>query len=158
MAIIQGDNWLDENFSRWESVWELSVREFSWVGVFRLRVFLGGSCPGGNFPGGSFPGWELSRWEFSWVGVVQVGIFWVGVFLGGNCPGETYPGWEFSLVEVFRVGIVWWETFGWQFFGWEFSCYPSYHVGNSMCSSYNPNSRRCYLCLHEKLEMEYSQK
>ena len=44
---------------------ELSVREFSWVGVFQLRVFLGGSCPGGNFPGGSFPGWELSRWEFS---------------------------------------------------------------------------------------------
>ena len=40
------------------------------MGIFRVGVFLGRSCPGGNFPGESF--------------------------LGGNCPGETYPGWEFS--------------------------------------------------------------
>ena len=105
MAIIQGDNWLDENFSRWESVRELSVREFSWVGVFRLRVFLGGSCPGGNFPGGSFPGWELSRWEFSWVGVVQVGIFW-----------------EFSWVGIVQVRLILGGNFlWWKFFGWELS-------------------------------------
>ena len=126
VAIIQGDNWLDENFSRWGSVWELSVREFSWVGVvqvgvFWVEVFLGGSCPGGNFLGGSCPG-----------GNFLGGSCPGGNFLGGNCPGGTYPGWGFSLVEVFWVGIVWWETSGWQFFGWEFSCYPSYHVRNSI--------------------------
>ena len=100
VAIIQGSNWLDENFSRWKfPEWELS-------------------------------GWEISRWqffgwEFSWLGVVRVGIFWVGVFLGGNCPGGTYPGWEFSSVEIFWVGIVRWESSGWKFYGWEFSCYPN---------------------------------
>ena len=95
MAIIQGGNWLDENFP-------------------------GGNLLCGNYPGGSFSvwelsgwnfsGWQFSRWQFSWVGVVLVGIFWVGVFLGRNCAGGTYPGWEFSLVEVFRVGIFRWES------------------------------------------------
>ena len=27
------------------------------VGIFQVRVILGGSFPGGNFPGGSYPGW-----------------------------------------------------------------------------------------------------
>ena len=92
MAIIRGSNWLDEKFSRWESpVWELSR-----VGIFQVRVFLGGSCPGG-----SFPEWELSGWEFSWVGVVRVGIFLggivqVGLMLGGNFLCWKFSGWEFS--------------------------------------------------------------
>ena len=30
------------------------------MGIFRVGVSLGGSCPGGNFADGSFPGWELS--------------------------------------------------------------------------------------------------
>ena len=59
------------------------------MGVVRVGVFLGGSCPGENFPGGNFPGWEFTR--------------------------GTYPGWEFSLVEVFRVKIVRWESSGWEF-------------------------------------------
>ena len=53
------------------------------MGIFRVGVFLGGSCPGGNFPGQ-----ELSRWDLSWVG-----IFFDGSFPGRNCP----------------VGIIWWE-------------------------------------------------
>ena len=77
VAIIQGSNWLDENFSRWKfPEWELS-------------------------------GWEISRWqffgwEFSWLGVVRVGIFWVGVFLGRwelswwESSGWKFYGWEFS--------------------------------------------------------------
>ena len=62
--IIRGGNWLDENFSRWESsVWELS-------------------------------GWQFSGWEFSWVGVVRVGIVQVGLILGGNFLWRKCSGWE----------------------------------------------------------------
>ena len=81
MAIIRGGNWLDENFSRWESpVLELSGWEFSWVvvvrvGIFQVGVFLGGNCAGGTYPG----------WEFSLVEVFRVEI----VRLESS-------GWEFS--------------------------------------------------------------
>ena len=62
--------------------------------IFRVGVFLGGSCPGGNFLGGSFAGWEMSRWDLSWVG-----IFFVGSFPGGNCPVGIIR------MAIFRVGV-----------------------------------------------------
>ena len=111
VAIIRGGNWLDENFSSWESPvrelsgWDFSGCqfsgwEFSWmgvvlVGVFQVWVFLDGSCPGGDFPGGSFPGLKSSRWDLSWMA-----IFFGGNFPGGNCP-----------VGIIRVVIFWMGVF-----------------------------------------------
>ena len=92
VTIIQGGNWLDENFP----IWEFSGWELSWVGNSRWQ-----------FSRWSFPGWEFSGWEFCGWEFPLMGIF----------PDGSYPGWEFSLVEVFRVGIVWWESSGWQFSG-----------------------------------------
>ena len=89
------------------------------VGIIRVEIFLGGSCPGRNFVG------EIFRVGVFLVGSRPVGIFWVEVFLGGKCPGGTYPGWEFFGGGVFQVGIVLWQSSGWQFSGWEFSCYLS---------------------------------
>ena len=60
MAIIQGGNWLDENFPGGN----LLCGNYPGAN-FPVGVFLCGNYPGGNFPGGSFPGWELSGWEVS---------------------------------------------------------------------------------------------
>ena len=60
MAIIQGSNWLDENFPGGN----LLCGNYPGAN-FPVGVFLCGNYPGVNFPGGSFPGWELSGWEFS---------------------------------------------------------------------------------------------
>ena len=62
--------------------------------IFRVEVFLGGSCPAGDFPGRSYPGWELSRWDLSWVG-----IFFDRSFPGRNCPVGIIQ------VAIFRRGV-----------------------------------------------------
>ena len=59
------------------------------VEIFRVGVFLGGSCPGGNIPDRTFLGWELSRWD----------LFWLGIFFGGSFPGGNCP------VGIIRVAV-----------------------------------------------------
>ena len=51
------------------------------MGIFRVRIILGG-----NFPGGSYPGWELS---------------------GGNHPGGNFPGGNFPSTENSTTYIFW---------------------------------------------------
>ena len=64
------------------------------MGIFRVGLFLGGSCPGENFLGGE--GGGGGGGEFSWLGVVRVRIFWVGVILGRNFLWWKFSGWELS--------------------------------------------------------------
>ena len=66
------------------SGWDLSKWELSWVGVFSVRVILGG-----NFLGGSYPEWELS---------------WVGIFFGRSFPGENCLV-GIIWVTIFQVGL-----------------------------------------------------
>ena len=90
VAIIRGGNWLDEKFSRWEfpgrelSGWQFFGWDFSWVGIFRVRVFLGGNCPGGTCLG----------WEFSLVEVFRVGI------VQWESSGLEFSEWEFSCYWI----------------------------------------------------------
>ena len=99
--MTRGNNMMSGNLPRyWKfSGWDLSKWELSWVGVFSVRVILGGNFPGGNALGGSYPGWEFlggsyPEWELSWV----------GIFFGRSFPGENCLV-GIIWVTIFQVGL-----------------------------------------------------
>ena len=107
---MQGGNWLDENFSMWESP----------CGNYPAGDFLGGNFLGGSFPGWELSGWELAGgefagWEFSWVRIAQVGLILGGNFLcwkfskwelsGGNHPGGNFLSRSFHVTKTQTIRI-----------------------------------------------------
>ena len=122
VAIIQGGNWLNENFSTWESpVWKFFGRqfsrlEFSWVGVVRVGVI---------------------RLGVFRVGIVQVGLLLGGNFLwwklsGGNHPGGNFAGGSFHVTHFLSQTIHRWRKRLFSMFGQgDNSCGIWSHKGKS---------------------------
>ena len=74
------------------------------VGIIRVRVFLGGNCPGGTYPG-----WDFSLVEVFLVEIIRMAIYRVGVFMlpkatTSNSMGKIH-------YEISRFKGISWNTF-----------------------------------------------